>query len=109
MRCFNILFKISNLIKIIFDNLAVNLRIFLIGDSIKEESLNLTDKLNPKIAISNFNYSLAINGLNSQKFANIFTKLWAKCLIILCLFGFVKTLILFNVDPVKNYKLFFVR
>ena len=105
MCCFKILFKISNLIKIIFGNLAANLRIFLIGDSIKEESLNLTDKLNPQIAISNFDHYLAINGLNSRKSANIFTKLWAKYLIIACWIGFVKTFILFNVDPVKNYKL----
>ena len=108
MGCFNILFKISNLIKTFFNNLALNLRIFLIGDPIKEESLNLTDKLNTNISISNFNASLAINGLNSPKFANIYTKLWTKFLIIVCLIGFIKTLILFNVDPVKDYKLCFL-
>ena len=105
MNCFNILFKIPNLLKILFDNLAINLKFFLIGDSIKEESLNLTDKLNPKIALSSFNYSLAIYGLISQKFAKVYTKLWTKYLIIACCIGFIKTFILFNVDPVKDYKL----
>ena len=105
MGCFKILFKIPNLLNILFDNLAINFEYFLIGDSIKEESLSLTDKLNPKIVLNSFNSSLAIYGLNSQKFANVFTKLWTKYLIIVCLIGFVKTFFLFNVDPVKDYKL----
>ena len=105
MCCFNILFKISNLLKILCHNLTINLRIFLIGNSIDEESFSLTDKLNPEIAIRNFNDYLSIYGLNSQKFARTFTKLWSKCLIIACWIGFVKTSILFNVNPVKNYHL----
>lgn len=67
--------------------------------------LEMQNIIPAEIASQNFNQFLSFYGLKPFSFSNSKEKLWSKFLILLFWFSFIKTLIIFNLDPVKNYNL----
>ena len=72
---------------------------FQIDCLIDLNQINLDNKINKIIAISNFDNLLSLYGLNS----NSTHKLWNKFLLLIMCFGFLKHLIISQLDPVKDF------
>ena len=71
--------------------------------SIDEDLLKMQSVIPAKIASEDFNEFLSFYGLKPKSLSSSKEKLWRKCLILLFWISLIKAVIIFNVDPVKDY------
>lgn len=72
-------------------------------ESINEKPFNFNEKINPKFSIKNFNELLSFYGMNSMLNRN--KSLWDKILLICFCLTLFRVVIVYQLDPVKEYRL----
>lgn len=98
-------FKILQIFCRIISNLTVNLIKHLFIHTLNLETSFLNEKINSEIASENFQNLLKFYGLNSSKSLISTNKRWNKFLFLLFSLAFIKTFIIFNLDPIEYYQL----
>ena len=98
--------ELLNKIKTIYSNLIFKLKSFSLNSFLENlyNQVLIDHKIDPTIAIENFNQFLTFYGLNPLSLSRSPVKLWNYFMLFSFGIGLIKTILAFYLNPVTNYK-----